>query len=384
MEHLLSSEEDCGTSDARRLSESESRLRLALAAGRMATWDWNIKTGQQVWSDSMYEMMGFGLGGTSREFGAWNDRIHPDDLPIVEKSVRHALKTGAHYSAEYRILKGDGTLGWFSSLGQVEYGEDGKPFRMVGVFAEITARKTAEAELAKAHQDLLRVSRLSAMGAMASTLAHELNQPLTAIVNYLDAGKRQLARGADPELMSRVVNEASALALRAGEIIRRIRNFTLEGRITRHPEDLRSIVAEPARLLDILLQEHRVTVEIHIPDDANRILADRLQLEQVITNLLRNSIQAMENKKVRKITVASNMSATDVELRIADTGNGISVGLDTLFDPFATGGSEGLGLGLPICRTIIEAHGGHIGVEKTGSEGTTFLITLPSAQASVS
>ncbi len=376
----MTSEGASVATDAKRLRESEGRLRLALAAGRMATWDWNIATGEQVWSDSMYEMMGFEVEGTSTDFAAWCTRIHPDDLPIIDKSLRRALNTGAHYSAEYRVFRGDGTVGWFSSLGQVEYGEDGRPLRMVGVFADITTRKLAEAELTKAHQDLLRVSRLSAMGAMASTLAHELNQPLTGIVNYLDAAKRHLTRGADPGFMIDVVNEAAALALRAGEIIRRIRNFTLEGRITRHPEDLISIVAEAARLLERLLQEHGIMLDIEIPERARQVSVDRLQLEQVLTNLFRNAAEAMLDKQVRKVTVTSRLCTDGIELRISDTGSGISGDLDALFDPFGSDGAEGLGLGLPICRTIVEAHGGHIRVEQTGPEGTTFLITLPSAQ----
>ena len=380
----MTSEGASAATDAKRLSESENRLRLALAAGRMATWDWNIATGEQVWSDSMYEMMRYEVGGTSRDFADWRTRIHPDDIPIIEKSLRHALQTGAHYSGEYRIFRGDGTVGWFSSLGQVEYGEDNKPLRMVGVFTDITKRKLAEAELAKAHQDLLRVSRLSAMGAMASTLAHELNQPLTAIVNYLDAAKRHLAGGADPAFMTGVLNEAAALALRAGEIIRRIRNFTLEGRITRHPEDLTSIVAEAARLLERLLQEHGIMLEIEIPQQARQVSVDRLQLEQVLTNLFRNAVEAMLDKQIRKVTVTSGLCTDGIELRISDTGSGVSGDLDALFDPFGSGGAGGLGLGLPICRTIVEAHGGHIRVEQTGPEGTTFVITLPSAEVASS
>jgi two-component system sensor kinase FixL len=219
-------------------------------------------------------------------------------------------------------------------------------------------------------------SRLTAMSAMASTLAHELTQPITASHNYLQASAYLLRQRADGlEDVVAMIEQASAQTLRAGIIIRRMREFLVSGRVQGEPEDLRDLVDKAWAGIACPGVEIVQAVAPGI-----MVTADRIQIGQVLTNLLTNAVQALEGCAVRRVTIASEPQGRMVALRISDTGCGLSdAGLEGLFEPFHTSKPTGTGLGLALSRTIVEAHGGQLWAERPASGGAVFGLTLPVA-----
>jgi two-component system sensor kinase FixL len=254
-----------------------------------------------------------------------------------------------------------------------------------GFIHDITQRQDAEFRFHELQSELAHVGRVSEMGTLASSLAHELNQPLTAIASYsegmadllagdLDADKAALAR----ETMREVASEA----LRAGEIVRRMRNFMSHGETERLPESLSRLVTEANALALVGSREHGIDVQVHLDPGADDVIVDRVQVQQVLLNLVRNAIEAMIDSPVRLLNVSSAAGPTGfVTVSVEDTGPGISETVaPQLFQAFVTSKQAGMGIGLSICRTIVEAHGGRIWCEAGRDRGTIFRFTLPSAQ----
>ncbi|MXP63154.1 PAS domain S-box protein [Roseomonas sp. M0104] len=250
-----------------------------------------------------------------------------------------------------------------------------------GFVCDVTERQETEVRLQELQTELLQVSRLSAMGQMAATLAHELNQPLTATANYLRACQRLFDSGA-PDLPR--VREAVALAaeqtLRSGQIIRRLRDFVTRGETERQAESTVKLVEEASALALVGAKEHGVTVRLRLDPRLPRILADRVQVQQVLLNLIRNAIEAMSGMPRRELTVSAEAQGEEVEFSVADTGLGLAPEVAAqLFSPFVTTKRSGMGVGLSICRTIVEAHGGHIRAGPNPAGGSIFRFTIPVA-----
>jgi two-component system sensor kinase FixL len=228
--------------------------------------------------------------------------------------------------------------------------------------------------------ELVHVSRLTALGEMASALAHELNQPLSAITNYLTGSKMLLARDEIPrERIGDAMERAADEALRAGQIIRRLRDFVARGETERTVESLPKLIEEASALALVGAKEHGIRVRFDFNREVDLVLADKVQIQQVVLNLIRNAIDAMiDNGARRDLTVTVVPAKGDMALvSVADTGPGISPEIaDQLFQPFITTKRTGMGVGLSISRTIIEAHGGHIWVEDNVGGGAVFRFTL--------
>jgi two-component system sensor kinase FixL len=250
-----------------------------------------------------------------------------------------------------------------------------------GFIRDLTDRQQTEARLRDLQTELVHVSRLTAMGEMASTLAHELNQPLSAIANLLTGSRRLLERGR-PEDQAKVrdaVDKASAQALRAGDVIHRMREFVRRGASERAPERLSKVVEDAAALALIGAREHLVTTRLKLDPAADAVFADRVQIQQVLVNLIRNAVDAMEDSPRRELTIASQrLDGGSVQVSVTDTGSGINDEFrERLFQPFMTTKAEGMGVGLSISRSIIEAHGGRIWADANPKGGTVFHFTLP-------
>ena len=246
--------------------------------------------------------------------------------------------------------------------------------------AAVQERRRAEAQMQDLRSELLHVSRLTAMGQMASVLAHELNQPLAAASNYLGAAKRLPV--VDGSRAMAFVDKAGQQILRAGEIIRRLRDFVADGQLTRRPEDLGPVLKESAALA-LMDRSHRsITVVERVDPGARFGLMDRVQIQQVLVNLIRNAAEAMEGSPRREITLATAPHEVGlIEVSVADTGPGLPADVaGRLFEPFVTTKPDGMGVGLSICRTIIEAHGGHIRAEANPEGGTVFRFTLEASE----
>jgi two-component system sensor kinase FixL len=250
-----------------------------------------------------------------------------------------------------------------------------------GFIRDLTERQQTEARLQELQSELVHMSRLTAMGEMASALAHELNQPLAAIANYMKGSRRLLENRQDQSLspLRDAMEKAADQALRAGDIIRRLRDFVSRGESERRVEDVKKLIEEASALALVGAKDKGVRVRFAFDPRINFVLADKVQVQQVLVNLVRNAIDAMETAPIRELDVATSPALDNmVEISVADTGGGIAPEIaDQLFQPFITTKSHGMGVGLSISRTIIESHGGSITQRPHPGGGTIFTFTLP-------
>jgi two-component system sensor kinase FixL len=249
-----------------------------------------------------------------------------------------------------------------------------------GFIRDITQRQQSEARLQELQSELVHISRLTAMGQMASALAHELNQPLLAIAGYMK-GSRRLLEGSAEESSSLVrdaLDKAGDQALRAGQIIRRLRDFVAQGDSERRIESVKKLIEEASALALVGTKDQGVRVRFQFDPAVDLVLVDKVQIQQVLLNLLRNSVEAMEASPRRELVISTAAGDDDmIAISVADTGSGIAPEVASqLFEPFITSKAHGMGVGLSICRTIVEAHGGRIAVEPNAAGGTIFRFTL--------
>jgi two-component system sensor kinase FixL len=250
-----------------------------------------------------------------------------------------------------------------------------------GFVRDLTERQQTETRLQELQSELVHVSRLTALGEMASALAHELNQPLSAIGNYLMGSKMLLERDEVPQArVADAVEKAAGEALRAGEIIRRLRDFVARGETERRVESLPKLIEEASALALVGAKEHGIRVRFQLSPEVDLVLVDKVQIQQVILNLIRNAVEALAGAERRDLTLCIDPARDDMAVvTVSDTGRGVSADVaDQLFRPFVTTKRDGMGVGLSICRTIVEAHGGQIWVESEGTGGATFRFTVPS------
>ncbi|MCR5876170.1 PAS domain S-box protein [Phenylobacterium sp. J426] len=248
-----------------------------------------------------------------------------------------------------------------------------------GFVRDLTERQETERRLQDLQSELVHVARLTALGEMASALAHELNQPLSATSNYVKGSVRLLDREPlDKAKIREALNQAGEQTLRAGQIIRRLRDFVSKGETERRLESLPPMLEQAGALAMVGAKERGVRLRFEVDADVGLVLADKVQVQQVVLNLMRNAIDAMEGMPRRELVVGARPYEDDmVEVWVADSGPGVSSEVaDQLFQPFVTTKREGMGVGLSISRTIVEAHGGRIWVEPNPSGGAIFHFTL--------
>jgi two-component system sensor kinase FixL len=256
---------------------------------------------------------------------------------------------------------------------------------LVAFARDLTERHERERLLHEVQSELLHVSRLSTMGEMASALAHELNQPLAAIGNYLQASKRILEKSIDPKgpMLREVMEKAIAQTHRAGQVIRQLREFIARGETERRDENIHNLVEESSALALLVTKDQPVNLSVRFDPAISAVHVDKVQIQQVMLNLLRNAIEAMQGRERRELTVATEPAEGDlVAIRITDTGCGMTPETQArLFQRFVTTKPQGMGIGLSISRTIIESHGGTITATPNPEGGTIFCITVPRARA---
>lgn len=308
------------------------------------------------------------------------DRERHDDylLRYLATGERHIIGIGRVVFAQ---RKDGSTFPMELAVGEAT-GEGQRIF--TGFIRDLTDRWKTQEKLDQLQSELIHVARVSAMGAMASTLAHELNQPITAVTNYLE-GARNLLDDPSPEDLSMIdeaLKDAAGEALRAGQIVRRLRDFVAKGEVDKTVEKLPLLINEAVAFGLIDAREKAISVRFDIDHRAADVLVDKIQIQQVVVNLIRNAVEAMDQAPRRTLTISSGPDQSGfVRVSVADTGPGIPPELaGQLFAAFVSTKAEGMGLGLSICRTIIEAHGGRIWLEPGNDGGSTFNFTLVRAE----
>jgi signal transduction histidine kinase len=362
------------------LRENEERLRMALAAGRLGAWELNFASG--AFKASAVCRAHFGRGPDNAfSYGDLVQAIHPDDRRRQEVAFTEAREARSDLSIEFRTAGPDGDVRWIEMRGRVVCDVNDAPSRMTGVSLDISERKQSKDRIERLQSELAHVGRLSELGHMSSAFAHELVQPLSAANNYLNAARHLLhASGPYPEGVLDAIDKADAQFVRAKQIIQRIRGFVGKGQSARAAEDLKSLIEEASQIALIDPKHRNVELQLAIDDDLPPVVVDKVQIQQVLLNLLRNAFEAIEEASLQQVTVSAMRTRPGnmVEVRVRDSGPGLSPSVAArLFEPFFTTKTSGMGVGLSICRQILEDHGGKLWADTSHEPGAVFSFTVP-------
>ncbi|PYL50287.1 MAG: hypothetical protein DMF32_04610 [Verrucomicrobia bacterium] len=363
------------------LRESEERMRVAAQAVNLGIWEWDLSK-DEIWATNARRAL-LGLPASGKI--ALEDfiyRLHPDDRDRVRHTIDDAIHSGRDFDSEYRLILPDGIVRWMSMRGSVQFDDAGKPTRLLGISIDITERKQAELDAQRGRAELSHLSRVALIGEMSASIAHELNQPLAGILSNAAAGQRFMDKG-DVNLreIREMLGDIIADGRRASDVVRGIRGMVKKKQVERRSVDLNEVVMEALRMVspDAVLRSCQLETSL----DANLpvIEGDPVQLQQVLLNLVINAFDAMRDTAPSKrnvfIATQSNGDGT-VRASVRDHGVGIAEDMrDRLFDPFFSTKTEGLGMGLAIVRSIIEAHGGTITAENVDDCGARFEFVLP-------
>jgi two-component system sensor kinase FixL len=358
---------------------SEQRMALAASAAELGLWEWDIAR-DEIWSTDKGRAL-FGIDAQECvSFERFLNTLYPEDREPVAQAVQKALEGGGDYESEYRIMLPDGKLRWIAARGGIDM-PPGTALRMHGVTLDITRRKQAELEVERHRSELAHLSRVTLLGELSGSLAHELSQPLAAILSNAQAAQRFLAQGAPGlaevrDILDDIVDEDK----RAGEVIHRLRLLLKKGESRHQRLDINTAVREVLKLVRGDLLNHKITLKVDLAPQLPAVNGDTVQIQQVMLNLLINGCEAMADAKPtnRRLRIRSLHAGGVVRISVADQGRGIAAGdLEKIFEPFFTTKTQGMGMGLAICRTIITAHGGQLWAEGNNDRGTSFHFTLP-------
>jgi two-component system sensor kinase FixL len=362
----------------RQARENHVRLAAAQEGAGAGTWEADLRTGA-VRLDQLSLMM-HGLAADTpmpMTKERWATTLDANGQEALE-ALSDCGKTGAQFSFEFSTGGGET---WILGLGRGLRGPDGEVAKLVGLNLNITESKRAEQQLARLRGELIHLSRISAMGSMASTIAHELNQPLAAASNFLSVAQMSLKRG-DPNLTDEAIDAAIRATLKAGQIIRRIRDGATSREPVRRDLDLRDVANSALELALLDAPQRGIKVKKHLRRGV-RVRVDPIQIEQVIVNLVRNAVEVIGVESDPTITISMNVNRGRAVVQVADNGPGVSPAMaERLFETFSSSKKSGMGMGLSISRTIIEAHGGRIWLDKTSEAGAIFKFDLPRMMSS--
>ena len=363
------------------LRESKEHIDLATKAAGLVVWTWDIPR-DEVWLSSKDRAL-FGFSqGEKLTAERILSVVHPEDRQLVRQLSEDALRTGREIENQYRVLLPDGRVRWVTRLGRIEFDADGKPLRERGILMDISERKHAELEAARQRHDLAHLARVTTLGELSSSLAHELTHPLASILSNAQAAQRFLD-GDDVDLkeVSEILNDIVTEDERAGEVIHRLRSLLKKGEPQKYCDvNLNEVVQDVLKLVRNDLINQNVTADTDLAQNLPSIIGDRVQLQQVLLNLVLNACEAMADcaSSERQLLIASKLEKSAVQVSVTDHGGGIpEKKIEQVFERFFTTKKEGMGLGLSICRSIIDAHEGKIWATNNADCGATFYFSLP-------
>jgi two-component system sensor kinase FixL len=368
------------------LRESEARMSLAADAADLGIWIRDLAR-DEIWASQKWrELFGFAPSAPV-EFNAILQRLHPDD----REGLRHvdtmavAGADGGRYQIEYRLMGPEGATRWISSQGRVEFDARGQPVLIRGAARDVTARKQAEQETQLLQQEIAHAGRVSMMGQLASGLAHEINQPLASILRNAEAAELFLKQPSpDLDEIGEILSEIRSDDERAGDVIDRMRGLLKRQTLETERLDVGALVGDVAALVRIDAATRQVKLDVDVPANLPHVLGDRVQIQQVMLNLILNGMDALNGTRLedRRVTVTARLDGAQlVEIAVGDAGHGIPADtLARIFDPFFTTKPNGMGIGLAVSRTIVEAHCGRLWAENRDGGGAAFRFTLPIAE----
>jgi PAS domain S-box-containing protein len=365
------------------LRRSEAYLAEAQRVTRTGSWVWEVAGGDAVHlSEEWYRIYGFDPEQGAPSWEQRLQRIHPEDRAKWQEEIDRAIRETSDYEAGFRILLPDGAVKHISTVGHPVLNASGNLFQFVGSSTDITQRKQAEEALREAQADLARISRVTRMGELTASLAHEVNQPIAAAITDANTCLRWLTReepdlGEAREAASRVVKDAA----RASEIINHIRSLFKKGPSERELVNVNEIIRGMIDLLRSEATRYSISMRAELSEDLPRILGDRVQLQQVLMNLMINGIEAMKDSDGPRDLVIRSQGAEEDGLMVTvrDTGVGLPPKqADQIFASFFTTKPGGTGMGLRISRSIVESHGGRLWAAANSPRGASFHLTLPS------
>jgi signal transduction histidine kinase len=360
------------------LRQDEKRMAFAAAAADVGLWQHNPNKGPFWATDHCRAMLGLQKDlPVTRE--AILSAVHPDDRVLVDDIIVGIQDTEAPF--EFRVIKPDGQLKWLQAKRATNRNATGAVINTSGVFTDITIRKAAETEAELQRRELAHLMRVSQVGALSGGLAHELTQPLTAILANAQAARTMLSgKARNLEDLADAIDDIIADDLRAGEVIQRLRSLLKNGKGEVEAVNIHDLVNSTLRLLNNELISRHVKTKVVSVSEADSVEGDPVQLQQVLLNLVMNALEAMTNIDARRrsITLTSQRINDQIEVKVVDRGIGIDAGDEAaLFNAFYTTKERGLGLGLSICSTIIERHGGSLSLSNNADGGATAQFSLP-------
>jgi PAS domain S-box-containing protein len=364
---------------------SEGRFRLMADAAPVLMWisgtDKLCTYFNKPWLDFTGRPLQHEVGN------GWTEGVHPDDLKRCLDTYVSAFEARQGFRMQYRLRRFDGEYRWVLDTGVPRFESDGTFEGYIGSCIDITDERHAEEESRDLRRQLARVGRVTLMGELAASIAHEVNQPLCAIVSNSQSVQRMLAGSALPmEEVREAIQDITQDAQRASEVIARIRDFLQKAPAERALVNVNDLIRQVSALLRTDMNRRGVAIKLELAERLPFVLGDRIQLQQVILNLMTNAADAMDTvaRELREIVVSSSVDATaTVTVGVTDTGAGLDPGnIDQVFDPFFTTKPGSLGMGLAICKSIVEAHSGRIWASANPKRGATFHFALPAIRES--
>jgi C4-dicarboxylate-specific signal transduction histidine kinase len=363
------------------LKESEDRMAFGAAASNIGFWRLDTKSGG-MWATEHCRLM-FGIApGIPMSWELFRDAVQAEDRTIFDEVLLSPAEMEFSRGKEFRIEVREKGLRWYMARYRTEYGPEEGSVRISGLFVDVTARKSAELEADGQRKELTHMMRVAALGELSGGLAHELSQPLAAILANAQAAQALLAqKPRDEELLSEILHDIVQEDFRAGQVVHRLRRLLKRGEQQLAPTSLNDLISSTLGLLHSELVGRKIRVETELDGGLPLVSGDPVQLQQVLLNLMMNAMEAMTNTPAQKrlLSIVTRMAKDGcIEARITDRGPGIgSNELARLFEPFFTTKGHGLGLGLSICSTIIQSHRGQLSISNAPGEGAVAVLRLP-------